>query len=402
MSWGTLATLAVVLVLATAVRVAVIGWQGHAGDVLVIHGWAERMADVGPAQFYEGMLVVYPALLYGYWILGVLFDGASLDVAIKASSIPFDLAIGVVLFLVTRRLGSDDEGVAASALYLLNPAVILAGPIWGQIDAAGTLFFLLALVAVAGSRWATAAALAVVAGLTKPQFGLVVLPVAALAVAAWRERRDLGPGLKTVTGVAMGYLAVAAPLLLDPLRYADQLSEIAQYKSEVSVGAQNPWAMLFGMHSPDAGLAWVGAGLLLIGLAASLLPLRHRRDLVALLAVGALITFAFYFLPTRVHERYLFPVVALLAPVAAMSLRSLVAYLVLSVAFIASLLAALWEVGSPTVPAGWGEALVSPTGTWIIGATLILAGAASVWLMVKWTPPVSAPRAVSAPRETRS
>jgi hypothetical protein len=94
--------------------------------------------------------------------------------------------------------------------------------------------------------------------------------------------------------------------------------------------------------------------------------------------------------------------VALLAPVAAMSLRSLVAYLVLIVAFIASLLAALWEVGSPTVPAGWGEALVSPTGTWIIGATLILAGAASVWLMVKWTPPVSAPRAVSAPRETRS
>ena len=389
-------TLAVVLALATAVRIAVVGWQGHAGDVSVIHGWAERMAEVGPLRFYEGMLVVYPALLYGYWVLGILFDGATLDVAIKASSIPFDLAIGVVLFLVTRRLGSDDEGVAASALYLLNPAVILAGPIWGQIDAAGTLFFVLALVAVADRRWTTAAALAVVAGLTKPQFGLVALPVAVLAFAAWRERRDLGPPLKAVIGAAVGYLVIAGPLALDPLRYWDQLSEIAQYKSEVAVGAQNPWAMLFGMHSPDAGLVWIGAGLLLIGLGASLLPLRRRRDVMALLAVGALITFAFYFLPTRVHERYLFPVMALLAPIAAMSLRSLVAYLALSVAFIASLLAALWEAGSRTVPAGWGEVLVSSTATWVIGITLMLAGAASVWLMLRWD------GSVSAPRETRS
>ena len=64
--------------------------------------------------------------------------------------------------------------------------MVIAGPMWGQIDAAGTLFFLLALLAVDARRWAASGALSTVAGMAKPQFGGVVIPVAATAFLRWR------------------------------------------------------------------------------------------------------------------------------------------------------------------------------------------------------------------------
>jgi hypothetical protein len=124
--------------------------------------------------------------------------------------------------------------------------------------------------------------------------------------------------------------------------------------------------------------------LLLAGLAASQLPLRRGRDLRTLLAVGTLIVFAFYFLPTRVHERYLFPATALLAPFASASRWSLAAYAAMSLAFAASLLASLSISMPDTIGAlPFAEALQSPASVRALGLTLLAAAAAQVWLMLR-------------------
>ena len=91
------------------------------------------------------------------------------------------------LYLVVARRTEVATGLLAAGLYLLNPAVIIAGPLWGQVDAAGTLLFMGALVALSLHRYALAGGLAVLAGLAKPQFGLVVLPVAVVAIQRWRQ-----------------------------------------------------------------------------------------------------------------------------------------------------------------------------------------------------------------------
>lgn len=375
--------LAILLAAALAFRVwIVLNLQGHSGDVSVIQRWAERLAEVGPLQFYDGQLTVYPALLYLYWPLGVLLDDEALTLAIEAQSIPFDLALGTFLFLIAGAWGGAWRGLAAAALYLFNPAVLIAGPMWGQVDAAGTLLFLGALVAAARSRLGLAGALAVLAGMVKPQFGLVVLPVTWLAVAEWRRgRRRAAVG--ALGGGLLAYVVVAAPLLLDPLRYADQLYEIGNSKPLISAGAPNPWGMLFGYSTRDGALLWVGLALLVAGLALALLPLRRGRDLATLLTVGVLVAFAFYFLPTRVHERYLFPVLALLAPFAVLSWRVLGAYAVLSVAFGASLLAALSRINPPSVPEPFREILLSPAAPWVMGTALVAAALATTWLLVR-------------------
>jgi Gpi18-like mannosyltransferase len=378
-----LAILAAVFVAALVVRLLTLGLDGHSGDVVIIHLWAERMAEVGPWGFYEGWISVYPALLYAYWPMGLLLDGEALDLAIKGSSIPFDLAIGLLLWVVVRRWAGPAAGLAATALYLLNPAVVIAGPMWGQIDAAGTLFFLLSLLAVGARRWATSGVLSAIAGMAKPQFGAVVIPVAATAIVRWRAGAGPRPLLVAALGGLVTYVVLAAPLLLDPLRYADQLWENASNRPFVSLFALNPWGLLVGFEIPDGGLAIIGVGLLVVGLVGATIPLWRRQDLYALLAAGTLVVFAFYFFPTRSHERYLFPAMALLAPFAAVSLRFLVPYLVLSATFAASLIHALaWAAPSSLEPA-LVAAMRTEIAPWAIGLPLIAAAMAITWLLLR-------------------
>jgi hypothetical protein len=58
---------------------------------------------------------------------------------------------------------------------------------------------------------------------------------------------------------------------------------------------------------------------------------------VGLLGVGVLIGLALYYLPTRVHERYLFGAIAFLAPLAAIDRRLRWPFIVLSAVFFATL-----------------------------------------------------------------
>lgn len=374
-----LARLVVVLLLAVVVRLGALALDGHGGDVTVMLRWAERMAAVGPWPFYaEGETSIYPALLYPLWGLAAALDADTLPTAIKGLSLPFDLGVGVLLYALVRSRASELTALAAASLYLFNPAVLLAGPTWGQVDSAGTLAYLAALVASARRRDGIAGGLGLLAAFCKPQFGLVLLPVLVMAaIRSWRERRR-GPILAALAGVVATWVVVGGPLALHPLRYADLLSNTARQQPYVSLHAFNPWGLLvgFGPIPDDPYVLW-GSLLLLAGIGGSMSVLRRGDDLATLLAVGALLVLAFYFLPTRVHERYLFPAVAILVPFAVARAGPLVAYLVLSAGFAASLLYALHDTTPFDLPPPVAEVLVSPAGIWAIG--LVLIGSAVAW-----------------------
>jgi hypothetical protein len=377
-----LLALLALLVAGLAIRLAVLDADGHYGDSVVIGRWADNMATYGPRDFYQHDGAIYPALLYAYWPIGVLLDGAAQARAIKGLSIPFDLAIAVVVYLAARRMIGPARALVAPALYLFNPAVLLAGPVWGQIDAAGTLAYLFTLLALADRRFAWAGALAVISLLIKPQFGLVLLPVAVVAIQRWRATHEFSPVIRSVLGGAAAYVVVALPLRLDPISYFGRVVSAGSFKEMTSANAANIWGLFVGYEQPDAGLVYVGAALLLLGLAAALLPLLRRQDLLMILAVGAFVIFAFYFLPTRVHERYLFPAMAVLAPLAAANWSVLVAYLLLTAGFAASILYALVET-TPFTFWPWLEELVTlPVARIWISLTLVATAATLVFLLV--------------------
>lgn len=372
--------LIVLLVVGLGLRLAALPLPGHFGDVLVMARWAENLVLYGPGHFYEHDSSIYPALLPFLWIVGLVFDGEQLSTAIKGLSIPFDLLIGLTLFAVVGRRAGSGAGLLAAGCYLLNPALILAGPVWGQVDAAGSLFFLLALVALSADRFALAGALAVVAGLAKPQFGLVALPVLVVAGQRLWRGRDFGPLASVVAGGAVAGGAVGLFLGLSPFRWLERLSGTATFQPDTSLDAINVWGVLVGFEINDAPYVGIGALLLVIGLVASLVPLRRGHDLAIVLTVGMMLAFAFYFLPTRVHERYLFPAFALAAPLAAVDIRSLAAYVSLSIGFAGTLLRALVLTTPFTLTSELQTLLTAPWMVWVLAILLFGSAATLIWL----------------------
>ena len=376
-----IAQLVLLLVASVAIRLLALGIEGHNGDVRVTGGWAERMAEVGPLRFYEGSGSIYPALLYPLWGIGLLLDGPALDLAIKGLAIPFDVGIGILLFWVMRGRAGDGGALLVAGLFLLNPAAILAGPVWGQVDSAGTLPFLAALVALAARRYGVAGALAVIATLVKPQFGLAVLPVLVLAGMRARRIQSMRPILDAGAGMLIAGVGILASVALDPFRYLGMLGDTAVRQPETSLNAFNPWGLFVGFGIPDEPYVVAGTLLLLAGIGGSLWGLRHRPDLAVVLGVGALLTLAFYFLPTRVHERYLFPAIAVLAPIAPAGGAHMAAYLALSAAFSAALLYALLDTTPFDLPEPWAGWITSDPGVWSIGLVLMGSAVAWAWLL---------------------
>jgi hypothetical protein len=322
------------LLVAAVLRVAGLLSEGHGGDMTAFITWAEDAAAHGLGGYYAaGGDSNYPPMLYLLYPLGLAFDGGELAFAIRLLSIPFDLALGWVLYLVVASAtGRARDGWLAAAFYLLNPAVLMSGPIWGQVDGMGALPMVAAVVAAARSRVVLAGALAVIAGLIKPQFGIAGLVLAGLALFWLRSPEGIRRAALMALAGLVAFVVVLAPLGLSPIGYLEVMRDTFTRYPYISQFGFNPWGMVFGFGDDDAAWSLLGTVLAGAGIAASLWLLRGRRDLVGLLGVSVLIGLVIYFLPTRVHERYLFGAIAFLAPLAAMERRLVWPFAALSAA----------------------------------------------------------------------
>ena len=370
-------SLVVLLVVAALLRLAGLVSPGHGGDLNAFMQWAEGVARWGLGGYYaHAGDANYPPMLYLLWPLGVALDGAELAFAIRILSVPFDLALGWLLYdLVARVTGRERDGLLAAALYLLNPAVLIVGPIWGQVDGMGALPMVGSIVAVARRRPFLAGALAVVAGLVKPQFGIAAFTLLGLGLFWLRSAVDRPRLARLGIGAFAALVVMLAPLGLGPLRYLEIMGDTFTRYPYISQFGFNPWGMIFGFGDRDDQWFRVGTALVIAGIGASLSLLRRRRDLVGVLGVGVLIGLAIYYLPTRVHERYLFGAVALLAPLAVLEPRLRGPFVALSLAFFGSLAYVLVTSPYRILP----TPKIAEYPDWAISAMCAIVTAAGAW-----------------------
>ena len=204
--------------------------------------------------------------------------------------------------------------------------------------------------------------------------GLAILPVfghfgafigmgtAVAAIALYARDKSLGFGLGRLTGILLVGLgtaqAVCLPFGISFAKLATQIVTTAAEYPYITVNAYNPWALvtqggtglaatgswiqdvtttkdavvtagysILGIPAVMVGSLLVGAMILIL---ASFVWIRgDRRTLLVALTVLAI---AFFVLPTRVHERYMYPFFALGAVLAALNWRWAVVYAVLAVA----------------------------------------------------------------------
>jgi predicted membrane-bound dolichyl-phosphate-mannose-protein mannosyltransferase len=388
---------AVLIVLGVLLRTVIGGlylpFSGFRVDVGDFGIWATRLATRGPGEFYEpGYLADYPpGYMYVLWLLGGIGEllrpvfGLSITPGlVKVPGILADAGIAWLLFIYARRWGDgwlgswsgERLGVVAVVIYLFNPGTIFDSAVWGQVDSVGTLVLLATLYMLARGRTEVAAAGAVLAMLVKFQFGFLIPLVAVVGIKRHLFGRSSDPDqagradpIRILTSLATGLgtlvllilpfrLAIWAPA--DPtLSLVDRLIAASNTYKGLTINAfnlwRNPWTGLgdvyrWGCDSapptcPDGSgvaivlgsmpISWQLVGAFLFGLAALVgLWTVARRDDPAGLLVGALVlAVAFFALPTRVHERYLFPALALAAPLVARSWKWAALYGVLTLSF---------------------------------------------------------------------
>lgn len=307
--------------------------------------------------------------------LGPLVGQDATGGLVKVPGILADIGVAWLLFVICRRWGGElvdrmrfavrpeTLGIAAATLYLFNPGTIFDSAVWGQIDSVGTLI-LLATIYVLARGWTEVAAIgAVVALLVKFQFAFLVPIVAIVGLRRHLLGRSTDPAhdgrrepLRVLTSLAVGFgtlvvmmlpfgMVLYAPLaggdpqgLLGLLPAADptrsligKFVEAANTYQGLTINAfnlwRNPWSGLgdtfqrgddtsVAIVLGSIGLNWQQVGALLFAVVAllALVQVARRDDLRGILLASLLLAIAFFVLPTRVHERYLFPALALAAP----------------------------------------------------------------------------------------
>jgi uncharacterized membrane protein len=319
------------------------------------------------------------------------------DFGLKVVPIIADLAIGWLVHSMILELGGSRRAARLGALLaVLNPISWFDSVVWGQVDSVGVVFLLLALRELWRDRPERAAVWAVVAAIIKPQLGIIIPLVAVVTIrrALWPAGGDGEPArtgrpLRILTTGLVGFataVVLCLPFGLSVVELTDQapfvrsglLEQVAVAAGGypyLSVNAYNLWALLpsdLGFSLANSG-RWVcdfaasstateaaarycgsgggliagvpalafGSAFLLAAIAGILWLVARRPDRIVLLVGLALLALAFFVLPTRVHERYIYPFFALGVVLAAVSVRWRVAYTVLSVATIANLYAVL-------------------------------------------------------------
>jgi predicted membrane-bound dolichyl-phosphate-mannose-protein mannosyltransferase len=406
--------------------------SGFESDLATYGSWALTLAEHGPGGFYAnaGFVDYPPGYLYLLWPIGLLIRslgeaGASAGVdLVKLPAMLIDIAVGYVLYRLV--LGWAWPGpragrlaLLAAALYLLNPVTMYDSALWGQTDAAGALVVVLGVAALVRGNSEGATALAAVAALVKPQFGVVLVPIVVFilvkrhlvrpgsgplhpsfgppAIAGWLERTQ-GPArlvTSALTGLAIFHL-LALPFGMGLDGYLRLVTDAAGGYSYLSVNAFNAWALVGSGGTPPLAesMRWsddtlplvgpipavaVGAVLLAAGFLWALLRAAVRDDRWTLLVAAAALCLFFFVLPTRVHERYVFPALAFLPLLAVVDRRWLIAFVALTIGALVNLHGVL------TIPLYGTDAVVGlPFGELARSGPLIVLSAVLQTAVAAW------------------
>ncbi|MEO9171377.1 MAG: phospholipid carrier-dependent glycosyltransferase, partial [Candidatus Baltobacteraceae bacterium] len=429
--WGMPALLLVGLL----VRLLLLGSEGFKVDVQTFVAWTISLVDHGLGNFYgkTGFADYPPGYFYVLAVVGHIWEffraGDTsynlLRTLVKLPAVLADLGVGVLIYAITRRYASALIALGASALYVLNPAIIFISAQWGQVDSiAGGLALLAAYLLLRSDddaprlvSWSIVVAWLVFAYslLIKPQ-AAVLIPI--FIAFAFTDRGRLRSRLRSTAIGALG--AVVLALLLtapfhpsfNPLELARWLLQRYQFGSNVyafnSVNAFNLWAIRSGFWQPDnnpiIGVPQYLWGIGLVVAAAALIVSRYvqERTPAALLESCAIALLAFFVLATRMHERYIFDGLLFSIVCVPLARRYLWGTIALSIILYANLVYSMQYLQVMTGPAGGAD----PHNLWGPLTSFFSLAAVATFFALGYsflgTPAAPEARATSTPESARS
>ncbi|KLU65268.1 hypothetical protein DEAC_c28200 [Desulfosporosinus acididurans] len=293
---------------------------GHPFDLNLFRSWATSAAN-NLSQFYSGRNSSdYPPLyIYVLYIVGKLGSLKALNpyftLFLKLPSILADMGTALLLFKLSIKYLSPELSILVAALYIFNPAVFVNSTIWGQVDSFFTLIVIAGIVLLTEQKLVYSSILFTAAVLMKPQ-GIIFLPILFFELVRRKRLKDIVRVLITS--------AITAILLVLPFSTNDNIlwifklftNTIGEYPY-ATVNAFNFFYLLGANYTKDSLTLFLVSyhvlGIIFIvltTLTAWLVFVRGKKRRFGPAAALILISGVFIF-STRMHERYLFPAVAL-------------------------------------------------------------------------------------------
>jgi len=316
----------VLLLFSLVVRILLFPLPGYKGDLSIFAAWFNTAAEHGIRVFYNVVWSDYPPFnVYLFWMFGSLakqlsLSGTNLVYLIKLLPNLFDTATAFLIFTFVRKRLSLKTSLLTAALYAFNPAVIFDAAVWGQYDAIYTFFLVLSLMLLLASKPKLSAVAFTMGLLTKPQ-SIALAPLIIFLILRKHGWRKLLTSLLTATATI--FVVILPFEWSNPVTFLTNIY-VGAYANPnyavTSLNAFNFWAF-FGLWRPDtqgflflnpATVGWIMFGTLTVF---TLYVLHKRLDMsgeLLILFSAFMLLFGFFMLPTRIHERYLFPAISFL------------------------------------------------------------------------------------------
>jgi Gpi18-like mannosyltransferase len=401
--------LALLLVIAIAIRTALLPLYAYLPENFLDEtAWKLWMEQIHLHGFIN--ILRYDNNNYlGYhwilWILASIYDVVggpytqttpSLHILVKMPPLFFDVALTFAVYFLTMLLIRDEEtdaaggqrrllsgaqqqrlAVVAAAVILFHPAVIYDSAIWAQIDAITTAAELTAIIFIVRGKPFPGWMAWTVGFMLKPH-PIIIAPLLALITLRqnrWRGAVEACGGVALVAGVVLG------PWLL----HGDFHRIIRIYRwlfhenlGKLSLSAWNFWWFpdVATKLNPDqkvvSGVPFftyrnTGLGLSMIALAIACAYWWAKPGMKRTLVSCAYLAVAFYMLPISTHERYIYPFVGMMLPVAIIDRRWLWLYVPISATFFINLFFA-----APPVHSWAGRWLDGPFSLAIASINVVL------------------------------
>lgn len=302
------------------IRLVLIFLPGFKIDVDAWFAWALRLSHFDFSHFYnKDFFSDYtPGYLYILSILGFfknlfIINNSSFYLLLKVPAIISELIIGWLIYKETNKITSRKWAIIAFVLVLLSPVLIFNSSVWGQIDGILTMLMLAAIISLNKNSLIISSVFFGLALLVKPQ-AVALVPLFAVFLINHFKLSNL---LKlSVPGFLIIFI-LTFPFFPNQtlVRLIMRILQTAGEYPYTSINAYNLWGVIgFWINDNQLWnvLSYQTWGYLLLAGYWILIGYFYLKRRLSLYALATLATLAFFFLPTRVHERYLYPAIIFL------------------------------------------------------------------------------------------
>lgn len=343
------------LVLVVIANFSLLFLKGYSQDLGYWQDWVRQLSSNG----YDGFNGNYPPL-YVHWLYLVgkfyALSGIPLehnDFLKFLTQIPvtvFHCLLTILVFSQLKRFNASRSFLHAMMLLtVLNPAILVNGPIWGQVDLVPAVMVFGALLLAVDQRWSY---------LSIPVFALAILtkfqmiafaPVFGFLFFRNTGKHIIGIAIAVAVGALVFLPSILAGHFIQAFRQA-YIDTLGQYPM-TTFNAANIWILLTGNTAPDNVILFGVAadstlakvftakyfGMLLFSLTALCVFLQgihyllknnaqqNNQHLLAHALFAAMIcAVGFFALLPAMHERYMFPAVVMALAYAAMAQQKLI------------------------------------------------------------------------------